>query len=142
MVELILLPLQVKGSDYMVLDSYCKFVTTTAKFLDIDIGQKYISITIYISLGTRPSVCKGLAPRLSPSFMARPWAGLAKVGLAHETITLLLLIGLNLVMHAVASSAILLFDCIVQDCSPNSCPEVHGPQISPHLQEASSAVRG
>lgn len=60
-----LLPLQVKGSDYMVLDSYCKFVTTTAKFLDIDIGQKYISITIYISLGARPSVCEGLALRLA-----------------------------------------------------------------------------
>ena len=76
-VELILLPWQVKGSDYMVLDSYCKFVTTAAKFLDIDIGHKYISVTSCIlspSLGTRPSVCEGLVPRLSPSLGTRPSA--------------------------------------------------------------------
>ena len=34
--------LQVKGADYVVLESYCRFTITAAKALDIDIGGRCI----------------------------------------------------------------------------------------------------
>ena len=33
--------LQVKGADHAVLDSYCRFLITAGKALDIDIGGRY-----------------------------------------------------------------------------------------------------
>lgn len=76
MVCRVLLPLQVKGSDYMVLDSYCKFVTTAAKFLDINIGQKYTSVTVCIAKPTSENLTKvGLACEpvtLATSLISRP----------------------------------------------------------------------
>ena len=35
---------QVKGADYAVLDSYCRFVTTAGKALGINIGGKWVCI--------------------------------------------------------------------------------------------------
>ena len=59
--------IQIKGADHAVLDSYCRFLITAGKALDIDIGGRYSEHKIPYSLDQTPR----LLFISSPEFMRR-----------------------------------------------------------------------